>query len=404
MTRQVVVVGAGIVGIGVARELADRGVHVTVLDRFPGRALGSTAYAPGFVGLYNDAPVLTAFARASADIYAECAPSGFTRTGGLELATTAAGAEEVARRVDAARSADLEARLLDAARLPDSVAAFVDTTRVVAAGLFSDDGSADVVPVWDALRGDAIARGAHIFPGREVVGLDRVDGRLVVATSSGEVFHADDVVLAGGVWGPTAAAWTGLELPLFPVAHPYVYSGAAAAHRPGPFVRWAEHHTYARVHGDRLGIGSYEHRPVPVAQGDLDGGAGLPWPAQFSEVVTAAQQLLRAEARFAPAQRVNGVFAMTPDNMPFLGRHPGMDGVWIAEAIWVTHAAGAAAALTDALVGGGDLPAGLAVDRFAGSGLTELRDNALRLYNDIYAAETAVTDVSPPDDRRIVGR
>jgi glycine/D-amino acid oxidase-like deaminating enzyme len=57
---------------------------------------------------------------------------------------------------------------------------------------------------------------------------------------------------------------------------------------------------------------------------------------EFDPAVEAAQALLRPEARFTPEHRVNGVFARTPDNLPFLGRHPGMDGVWIAQALWVT--------------------------------------------------------------------
>ncbi|RAX44118.1 FAD-dependent oxidoreductase [Arthrobacter sp. AQ5-06] len=387
MVRTVVVIGAGIVGVSVARELARKGVSVTVLDRDAGEPRGSTAFAPGFVGLYNDVPILTELARASAAIYAT-AEHGFGRVGGLELATSDSGAAEVTRRADAARSVGLASRLLSPSDLPKPVFDFVDTSQVIAAAYFPDDGVADVQLLARALRKEAIGAGARFLAGQHVTGIDRTSNLVTVTTASGDVFTADDVVLAGGVWGPSLTALTGRELPLFPVAHPYVYSHENAAWRPGPFVRWPEHHVYARVHHEQLGIGSYDHVPAPVGQGGLTDGAGLPWPEVFDPVVTTAQRLLRQEARFSPTRRINGVFAMTPDNLPFLGPHPELDGVWVAQAIWVTHAAGSAAALVAAMTDGTGLPAELAVNRFDGKDLTSLRTGALRLYRDIYAADT----------------
>jgi len=93
-------------------------------------------------------------------------------------------------------------------------------------------------------------------------------------------------------------------------------------------------------------------------------GAGLAWDEQFTDVITSAQQLLQPPFRRVPERRVNGVFAMTPDNLPFLGPHPELTGVWLAQALWVTHAAGAAHALAGAMVEGTPLPSELAADRF----------------------------------------
>lgn len=370
-----------------ARELSRKGVSVTVLDRDVGKLRGSTAFAPGFVGLYNDVPILTELARASAAIYATV-ENGFTRVGGLELATSSAGAAELVRRADAAQSVGLTSRLLGPSELPEAVSEFVDTSQLVAAAFFSDDGAADVHILTRALRNDAIKTGARFLAGQNVTSIDRAANLVTVTTASGDVFIADDVVLAGGVWGPSLTSLTGRELPLFPVAHPYVYSHESAARRPGPFVRWPEHHVYARVHHEQLGVGSYDHVPVPVAQDGLTEGAGLPWQKQFDSVVTTAQRLLRPEARFTPTRRTNGAFAMTPDNLPFLGQHPEFDGVWVAQAIWVTHAAGSAAALVSAMTDGTGLPVELALNRFDGTGPDSLRTSALRLYRDIYATDT----------------
>ena len=387
LAREVVVIGGGIVGVSVARELAGRpDFRVTVIERDGGVPRGSTAFAPGFVGLYNDAPILMELAKASASVY-RTAGVGFVRAGGLELATSEAGAEEVERRSHAARAAGLGSRMLASGELPEAIATFVDARRIVAAAHCVDDAVAEPSTVTAALRARAEAPGARFRSGR-IAAIDSQDGRVVAVASTGERFIADDVVLAGGVWGASLADLTGLSLPLIPVAHPYVYSGENGSLGAGPFVRWPEHHVYARVHGNRLGIGSYDHRPVPVETNDLEDGAGLAWETAFDPVIDSAQQLLRLEARFEPKQRINGVFAMTPDNLPFLGRHPSMPGLWVAQAIWVTHGAGAAASLVDAMAGDGALPDELAVNRFAGQPADALRAAALRLYRDIYANES----------------
>lgn len=383
--REVIVIGAGIVGVSLAHALTqDHGIKVTVLERDTLEPRGSTTYAPGFVGLYNDVPILTELAQESAAVY-DHAGAGFRRSGGLELAMSDTGAAELHRRVEAARSAGLPAELLASAALPENVASFVDAGQVMSAAHFAADGSADVVALITVLRDRAIAQGARFLSAQEVTDITEHGAGVIVRTASEDRFAADTVVLAAGVWGPTLARLTGLDLPLFPVAHPYVYGAPASAWQAGPFVRWPEHHVYSRVHGDRLGIGTYDHRPVSVAQTDLDEGAALAWSEDFTLAVDTAQQLLRADARFVPDRRVNGVFAMTPDNLPFLGRHPSMPNVWIAGALWVTHAAGAAERLATALFTDDALPTELSVGRFDGGEPTELRDRALRLYRDIYA-------------------
>ena len=81
---------------------------------------------------------------------------------------------------------------------------------------------------------------------------------------------------------------------------------------------------------------------------------------------------------------------MTPDNLPFLGRCEAIPGVWIAQAIWITHAAGAAAKLVHALTTDSDLPRELAVDRFLKRTPQMLHEEALKRYRDIYVSEAEI--------------
>ena len=228
MTRKIVIVGGGITGVCLARELATvDGLQVTVVERDQAQLRGSTAFAPGFIGLYNSAAVLTDLARTSAEVY-DAVGQGFERSGGLELSVSQSGTEEVERRVVAERDAGLPAHLITPARLPASVTHFVDAELIAAAGYFGADGVAVPTILTHALRTQADAAGATFLTGQAVVGVDTrgLEGH-TVHLQDGTRLPADDVVLAGGIWGPALAELVDAYLPLFPVAHPYVYSGSS---------------------------------------------------------------------------------------------------------------------------------------------------------------------------------
>ncbi|MEV4598108.1 hypothetical protein AB0K15_11940 [Amycolatopsis sp. NPDC049253] len=59
-----------------------------------------------------------------------------------------------------------------------------------------------------------------------------------------------------------------MDLPLIPVAHPYVYGLLHVEGAASPFVDRHEHHVYARGHGERLWLGTYDDRPLPVRSSD----------------------------------------------------------------------------------------------------------------------------------------
>lgn len=121
MSRRVIVVGAGIVGASVAAELGARiRGEVTVIEQAPeGELRGSTGHAPGFVGILNEASVLTELARDSVRVYRELprdGAAGFDLVGGLEIAQSPAAAQNLTQRADAAAAAGLPARCWSHAR------------------------------------------------------------------------------------------------------------------------------------------------------------------------------------------------------------------------------------------------------------------------------------------------
>ena len=182
---------------------------------------------------------------------------------------------------------------------------------------------------------------------------------------------ADVVVSCAGFWGPAVGAMVGMDVPLLPLAHQYVKTGQVAelvgrndeASEIGmPILRHQDADLYFREHVDRIGIGSYAHRPMPVRLDDLeDDGevtdSAMPSMLPFTEDDFAGpweqcRELLPALRGAKVEEGFNGIFSFTPDGGPLIGESPDVAGFWIAEAVWVTHSAGVAKAVAQLLVDG----------------------------------------------------
>ena len=378
MTAQprVVIVGAGIVGCALADELAARGwaERVTVLDQGPLFATGgSTSHAPGLVFQTNPSKTMTGFAAYTVAKYSGLELDGrwcFNAVGGLEVATTPARVEELKRKAGYAASWGVPARLLDS----DECAALhplLSNPGSVLAGFHTPgDGLAKAVRAAEAQARRAIAQGTRFLPHHTVVGLESDNGKVTGVVTDQGTFPADIVVSCAGFWGPKIARMAGLELPLLPMAHQYVRTTpvSALADRKAdalteallPILRHQDRDLYFREHEDRIGIGSYAHRPMPIDLADVAAPGetkAMPSMLAFTEEDFEpswrdATDLLPALATAKVDEGFNGIFSFTPDGFPLMGEAPELSGFWVAEAVWVTHSAGVAAAMAEWLVDG----------------------------------------------------
>jgi glycine cleavage system T protein len=119
---------------------------------------------------------------------------------------------------------------------------------------------------------------------------------------------------------------------------------------------------YFRQQGDAYGIGNYRHEPRLVEPENIrapaaDGSEGQPAIVGFVEEDFAAARaetarLLPAVGRAPLARAFNGLMSFTPDGFPLLGEAADVRGLWLAEAIWVTHAGGCGRALAELMTHG----------------------------------------------------
>ena len=237
---------------------------------------------------------------------------------------------------------------------------------------------------------------------------------------------ADVVIATGGIWGHLLGRLGGLRLPMHPMEHGYAWT-APVPDLPGtapdgtplgddqagrPMLRHQGSGMYIREFGNRIGIGAYEHRPLPLAPEDLTDTAHMLSTGQepakrgftredFEFCRSEAARLLPAIADLPLEDEFNGVFSFTPDGGPMLGPSPQLDGFWAAQAIWVTASAGCAQVLADWMMTG---DAGVATQeldfaRFDPVLLSDrwIRERAAEAYDEVY-------DVSFPHQGTVVTR
>ncbi|CAN5581105.1 FAD-dependent oxidoreductase [soil metagenome] len=367
---RIVVIGAGIVGCAVAHHLTRLGCrNVTVVEQGPLPAAGgSSSHAPGLVFQTNPSKTMTALAayttRLLSGLEAEGRPC-FYPVGSIEVAATPERWEDLERKLGLAASWGVSARLLSPAEVVDKVP-LVDRNRIRGGLFVPGDGIAKAVRACAAMAAHACERGAILRDLTTVTGIHVESGRVRAVATREDTIPADVVVCCAGIWGPRVGRMAGVSIPLSPMQHQYVWSSPIPqlAHVTDevvhPILRHQDRSMYFRHNRDRYGIGSYQHRSMPVSADALvpyEEAAVMPSVMGFTEddfkqPWADAQELLPALSDVDFAEAMNGIFSFTADGFPLLGPAADVDGFWVAEAVWITHAGGVGKAMAEWIVRG----------------------------------------------------
>lgn len=224
MTKQadVIIIGGGATGAGVARDCALRGIKALLLERGD-IATGATGRNHG---LLHSGARYAVTDRESAEecikenmILRRIASHCVEETDGLFLSLPEDGLEFQAKFIEACRAAGIRANAIDpkeALRLePSANPAMIGAVRV-------PDGAVDPFRLTMANLIDAKAHGAEVLTYHKVTELireqDRIVGVKAIDCRSGEKkeFRAAIVVNAGGIWGHDLAAMAGVTVKMLP--------------------------------------------------------------------------------------------------------------------------------------------------------------------------------------------
>jgi glycine cleavage system aminomethyltransferase T/glycine/D-amino acid oxidase-like deaminating enzyme len=376
-TPRIVIIGAGIVGTNLADELVTRGWNnITVLDQGPlNMPGGSTSHAPGLVFQTNPSKSMALFAKYTVEKLLSLTEDGvscFNQVGGLEVATTETRLADLKRKLGYASSWGIEGSILSPAECKE-LYPLIKEDEILGGLHVPSDGLASAARAVQLLIKRTEAAGVKYIGNTEVTGIEQSGRRVTGVQTPDGVIPADIVVSCAGFWGAKVGELIGMSVPLLPLAHQYVKTTPVPALQgknelPNgarlPILRHQDQDLYYREHGDRYGIGSYAHKPMPV---DLD-ELGSFKPTEISEhnmpsrldftledflpAWEATKQILPPLSESEIEDGFNGIFSFTPDGGSLVGESKELDGFFVAEAVWVTHSAGIARAVAELLVDG----------------------------------------------------
>jgi glycine cleavage system aminomethyltransferase T/glycine/D-amino acid oxidase-like deaminating enzyme len=384
-SAQTVVIGAGIVGCSTAYHLAKLGVtDVLVLEQGPLFATGgSSSHAPGLVFQTNPSQLLSQLAAYTVERFSSDRLDGkpcFHQVGGIEVAATRERWDDLKRKLGLARAWGIPAELIGPSEVQERIPQ-VDPARIHGGLYTPTDGIAKPVRAAEAMAREAQSLGVRFFGDTRVTGFDLDHGRIrTVHTTRGSV-AVERVLCCAGIWGSKIGALAGVSVPVQPLAHQYAVTSplpglraaaAAGAEVAQPILRHQDSSMYFRQIHDRYGIGSYQHRAIPVpveqiavstagsgAEAPSEGGAwkGMPSVHPFTVEDFAASwrdavRLLPELGRTEISEGMNGLFLFTSDGMPVLGPSREVDNFWLAEAVWITHGGGVGRAVAEWMVEG----------------------------------------------------
>jgi sarcosine oxidase subunit beta len=215
----VVVIGAGTLGMSAALSLAERGAAVTVIEA-DSVAAGSSGRSVGVVGTQHVDPFEVLIRSHSVRRLREWRARGlnFNPIGYLRLGRTTEDMALFSRSLEMQRAVGLSAaRVLDSSDLRKLVPHM--NTAGLAGGLFgSEDGFLDPHQMCSLLSQFVREHGGAVRQGCRVTAVERAGHRFRLVTTTGS-FETDAIVNAAGPWAGKVAALLGQSLHIVPERH-----------------------------------------------------------------------------------------------------------------------------------------------------------------------------------------
>jgi glycine/D-amino acid oxidase-like deaminating enzyme len=226
-TVDVAVVGGGVIGLSVARELRLAGVvRVVVLEREAAVGQGSSSRANGGVRAQFTTRANIEFSAFSITelegLDRETGLLGFHQTGYLLLTGTEAGERGLRSAFELQRSLGVAVQWLHPEEALRRVP-FLRPDGLRAATFHGRDGFLDPHGVVAAMRQEAEGLAARIDTGAEVVAIERAPGGNLDVVTGDRTLRAGFVVNAAGPAAGRVAAMLGIDLPVAPVRRNLAY-------------------------------------------------------------------------------------------------------------------------------------------------------------------------------------
>jgi len=313
---QVVIIGGGIMGVGLAYNLCRRGIKdVVLLERAYVNA-GASGRNGGGVRAQWTTPTMIRLAKRSLEIAEHFASEmginvWFRRGGYLFLAPTAAHVARIEKNVQVHNAEGVKTRILTPKEALEVVPQ-LDPTAFLAASWNPDDAVVFPWPFAWGYASRAEAMGARIVTFTRVTGFARSGTRITGVETDRGTIACDTVVNACGAWSRDVAALAGVKLPNVPERHEILVTEPL---KPwlGPLVSDLGSGLYFSQSGRGEIVGGMGDPKEPHG---LDTSSTLRFLARFSRALTRTVPLT---AGLKVMRQWAGCYDVTPDNNPILG-------------------------------------------------------------------------------------
>ncbi len=303
---------------------------------------GTTWHAAGLLSELRPSSDMTNLTKYSMQLYSGLEEetgisTGLRRVGSLSIALTQERKHELYRQLSLAAAYGVEARKISA-REVESMYPHVDVSDVTAALHFPNDGQCDPANVAMALAKGARQRGAAIFEGVKVTGVQVRDGRVSSVTWEKEgqrgLIETEFAVNCAGMWAREFGAKSNVGVQLHACEHFYLVTEPIEGLTRLPVLRVLDEHTYYKEDAGKILLGAVEPEAKPW------GMTGIPesfcfdeLPEDFGHFEPIMEKAVKRIPMLASAgirTFFNGPESFTPDDQYHLGEAPNVRGYWVA--------------------------------------------------------------------------
>jgi sarcosine oxidase subunit beta len=335
----VIVVGGGVIGASVAFHLAKFGAKKVLLLERDTVGAGTTSQSSGILRTHYSVRENVELARRSWNVFNdfaayvedEEASCGIVRCGYLISAAEGDKLEPLRASLQQQQSQQVRLEYLTRAQAREllPIASFDDAALI---GFEPDAGFADATMTAMAFAKSARQKGAKVREGVTVTGLLKEGERVIGVSTSGGDFLCDTVVSTQNIWARELGEWIHRPMPVVPERHAVLALECAAAPYTSRMPVFKDLCSpgmlYYRSYGGKQmlvseGLAGDQLAEADASQGDVPLDYVVEVGAQVAERFPAYEAA-------GLASSWTGVYDVTPDWNPVLGRVPGVDGLVVA--------------------------------------------------------------------------
>jgi sarcosine oxidase subunit beta len=327
-TAEVVVIGGGIMGASTAYHLAKRGCRdVVLVESGEMFGLGSTGLNAGGIRYQFATAVNIELSKLSIGMMERFADEmdqaiGLRRCGYLFMLDDPADLEQFARNVALQNAHGVSSRVVSTAEIAE-LAPEVELSGIIGGTWCPRDGLVDPNGLLQGFVSHARRLGATLVTNAAATSIDVSGGRVHRVVTRVGTIDTRAVVIAAGPWTADVGAMAGVSLPVQPIRRQIAVTREIPGLRPDfPFVIDFTRALYFHREGNGILTGMSNRDEPPGWDTSVDEA----WRLHHLENALERLPML-ADAEIMAEWA--GLYEVTPDDQPILGRLPQVDGLFV---------------------------------------------------------------------------